>query len=424
MLPAGLAHAQASVAEIEIGRSGQERPITAVRVGNGPLKLALIGDTHGYPERNTYELVSQLADYYRAHADEVPASVRLYIVPTINPDGVALETRFNGAGIDLNRNMNTNLDSCAENDWDVTVEGARGIVSDTGGPYPDSEPESRVVRDFLLDAAGVIFYHSDGGDVFPAACEHAPSIRLAQVYAQASGYRYDRYWQNYNITGGMHDWAASLGIAAIIPELFTGVETDFDANLAAVQALLQRADQLLPQPQGQRVGQFEVPALIWRFWLAHGGQQQFGLPLAPAGREGAIIRQSFENGQIEIHPDQADTPYLVQLAPLGRRFADPGAPGPPQSPDDGYFFAETGHSVAGAFARVWERWSGLTLLGFPLSEAQVRRGADGALRRTQIFERAMLTYDAGSDTVRFEPLGWYALVGDGVTAPTLTHQIR
>ncbi|HEU5088575.1 MAG TPA: M14 family metallopeptidase, partial [Roseiflexaceae bacterium] len=189
--------------DIEIGRSGQDRSITAVRIGNGPRKLVLVGATHGYPERNTYQLAEQLAEYFRAHPDEVPASVRLYIVPLINPDGLALQTRFNAAGIDLNRNMNTNFDACDDNDWNITVQGARGIVSDTGGPYPDSEPETRVIRDFLLDASAVVFFHSDGGDVFPAACEHAPSIRLAEVYAQQSGYRYDRYWQNYLITGGM-----------------------------------------------------------------------------------------------------------------------------------------------------------------------------------------------------------------------------
>jgi hypothetical protein len=186
------------------------------------MKLVIVGNTHGAPEANTYTLAAMLADHFRANPHEVPSAVRLYIIPTINPDGLALGTRFNARGIDLNRNMNTNLDVCPENDWRTRVFGAYGIISDTGGPYPDSEVESRVLRSFLLDAWGAMFLHSAAGNVFPAFCEHAPSIELAQTYATGAGYRYTRFWDAYTITGGMHDWAASLGIAAIVPELLTG----------------------------------------------------------------------------------------------------------------------------------------------------------------------------------------------------------
>ena len=79
--------------ELTLGTSGQGRPITAVRIGAGPRKFALVGDTHGGPEANTYQLASQLADYFRAHPEQVPPEVRLYIIPTLNPDGLAGETR-------------------------------------------------------------------------------------------------------------------------------------------------------------------------------------------------------------------------------------------------------------------------------------------------------------------------------------------
>ena len=292
-----------------------------MKIGDGPRKFALVGDTHGGPEANTYQLASQLADYFRAHPEEVPASVRLYIIPTLNPDGLAENTRFNASGIDLNRNMNTDLDACPENDWNTHVQGAYGIESNTGGPYADSEPESRLIAGFLLDASGVIFYHSDGGDVFPAFCEHAPSIALAQAYAAATGYRYDRYWPNYNISGGMHDWASSLGIAAVIPELINGIDADYPQNLAGVQTILQQPETFLPLPEDHEEQGIEIPALIWRYWKAHGGSEQFGPPLAPAERAGTITRQFFERAVLELHPDQADTPYLVQPASLGRAAA-------------------------------------------------------------------------------------------------------
>src|SRR5690349_13134327 len=79
---AGARQAAPPIAELTLGVSGEGRPITALKIGDGPRKFALVGDTHGGPEANTYQLVSQLADYFRAHAEEVPPAVRLYIIPT------------------------------------------------------------------------------------------------------------------------------------------------------------------------------------------------------------------------------------------------------------------------------------------------------------------------------------------------------
>jgi predicted deacylase len=422
MLPARAPAAQPT-RELTIGVSGQGRPIAAVRVGAGPRKFVLVGDTHGGPEANTFQLVTQLADYFRASPEQVPPSVSLYIIPTLNPDGLAEGTRFNGNGVDLNRNMNTNLDDCPENDWNVHVQGARGIESDTGGAFVESEPESRVIRDFLIDAWGVIFYHSSGGDVFPAFCEHAPSIALARRYAEATGYRYDRYWRNYNITGGMHDWAGSLGIAAITPELYDGENIDYEANLNGVLALLAQSDELLPPPEDRHENGILVPALIWRYWQAHGAAARFGAPLAPATSAGAITRQFFERAVLELHPDQADTPHLVQLAPLGRAAAEGYGFAPAGESPGARFFAETGHTLRAGFLDYWDQGDGMLLFGYPLSEEFGAFTADGARRTVQYFERAVLSYDP-ENGVRIEPLGWAALIRGRLQAPTFAQQIR
>jgi predicted deacylase len=422
--PASSSYAAPGVSELTLGVSGEGRPIAALKIGEGPRKFVLVGDTHGGPEANTYQLAAQLAEHFRAHPEEVPASVRLYIIPTLNPDGLAANWRFNAAGVDLNRNMNSNLDACPENDWSNYVQGARGIPSTTGGPYPDSEPESRLIRSFLLDASAAIFYHSDGGDVFPAFCEHAPSIALAQAYAAATGYRYDRYWPNYNITGGMHDWASSLGIAAITPELFNGVDSDFEQNLAGVRAILRQPEDFMPLPEDRQEQGISVPALIWRYWKAHGGMEQFGPPLGNPESAGAITRQFFERAMLELHPDQADTPYLVQPAPLGRALAA-GAPASAASEAAGArLFPETGHTLRGAFAAYWERRDGMLLFGMPLSEGFEATAADGQRRIMQLFERAALAYYPEDGGVRPEPLGWAALVRERLDRATTTQQIR
>jgi predicted deacylase len=424
LTPSQPGYAAPGVAELTLGQSSAGRPITALRIGDGPRKLAVVGDTHGGPEANTYQLASMLAVYFRAHPDEVPASVRLYIIPTLNPDGLADGSRFNGRGVDLNRNMDTSADGCPENDWNVHVQGAYGIESDTGGPYAESEPESRLIRDFLLDASGVIFLHSLGGDVFPAFCEHAPSIALAQVYAAATGYRYDRYWQNYLITGGMHDWAGGLGIAAITPELFTGTEPDYDQNLAGVQAVLRQADQLLPLPADHDEGGVPVPALIWRYWKAHGGQATLGAPLAPPERDGPITRQYFERALLELRPDQADTPLLVQPALLGRTAAAGHAFAPAGEQPGARYFATTNHTLREAFASYWDQRDGSQILGDPISEEFDAPAADGQTRTLQYFERGVLAYYPEDSSVRLEPLGWSALIRARLAATPSAQQIR
>ncbi|MBA3468367.1 MAG: DUF2817 domain-containing protein [Herpetosiphonaceae bacterium] len=308
------------VVELTFGASLQGRPLSGTRIGVGPRKLFVVANTHGGPEANTYQLALALQEYFRLNPDEVPPEVSLYIVPTVNPDGLALGTRFNSRGVDLNRNMDTNFDDCPENDWRTTVEGAYGYVSDTGGPFVESEPESQVVRDMVLDASAVIWLHSSGGDVFPALCEHAASIALAQAYAQASGYRYDRFWINYNITGGMHDWAGALGIASITPELATGTEPELAANLAAVQAVLANYERLLPAPSTtiEAASGVEMPALLWRYWRAHGGPDWFGPPISPVVQSNGRATIYFAEQHLVLTPEGADALQPVQRADGGQ----------------------------------------------------------------------------------------------------------
>jgi predicted deacylase len=428
------------VREFTIGFSGQDRPITAVQVGSGERKLVVVGDTHGGPEANTYWLTRQLIDHFRANPAEVPPEVRLYLIPTLNPDGLALGSRFDAYQVDLNRNMNTSHDACPENDWRKTVYGAYGRISNTGGPYPDSQRESRVLRGFLLDASGAIFLHSNAGLVFPPFCEHAPSLAMAQAYAQAAGYRYTRYWERYMITGGMHDWAGGLGIAAITPELLSATSSEFAQNLAGLRAVLAQPSDLLPLPQDGFENGIPVPALIWRYWRAHGGAEVFGVPLAPAHSTPDGIAQTFSRARLRLRPALADTAFLVQPAPLGYlRMAARGTPvpavpqvptterypAPPQPPGATQITFETsGHTLSAGFLAYWRRNGGLDVFGYPLSEEITERTSDGQRRTVQYFERALLAYDTASGSVRPEPLGWQILHMEQVRTPWVAPQVR
>ncbi len=423
-------HAQAPVLTRSVlGTSGQGRPIEVLRIGDGPRKLVVIGATHGGAEANTHQLTLQLMAHFEANPQQIPPEVRLYFIPVLNPDGLALGSRFDGAGVDLNRNMNTNFDACPENDWRMTVYGARGLMSDTGGAFPESQPESRLIRNFLLDASGAIFLHSNAGLVFPASCEHPPSIRMAQRYAEAAGYVYTRYWSSYQITGGMHDWAGSLGIAAITPELITGDQPEFAQNLAGLLAVMESAAETLPLPADQQVNEINVPAVIWRYWRAHNGDMLFGPPLEPARFTETGLSQTFQSARLELHSAQADTPYLVQPAALGtaayeaRLFGDiaPILADPATAP---LYFESTGHSLRDAFLEFWQRYGGTDVFGYPISEEFTATAFDGQRRTMQYFERAVFAYYPEDGSVRLEPLGTWHNQLRTVQANWSKHQVR
>ncbi len=413
-----------------LGNSAQGRPIEAIQFGNGPRKLVVVGSTHGAPEANTYRLVLELVEHFRANPGLVPSEVRLFFIPTLNPDGLALGWRFDAIGVDLNRNMETSLDACPENDWRTTVQGAYGQIADTGGPYADSQIEARLIRAFLLDTAGAIFIHSNAGLVFPAFCEHAPSIALAESYAAGSGYSYSRTWPLYNITGGMHDWAASLGIAAITPELVTGDQSEFSANLAGLQAVLAEPARLLPLPADGMVEGIVVPAPIYRYWRALGGIERFGPPLEPARISADGLSQTFRNVRIGLRHAMQDSLTYVQPELLGSEAAHSVAYGgaaaiePRPAPPEGLFFEATGHSLQAGFQSFWERGGGLANFGMPLSAEFTAPAASGQTRTLQYLERALFSYDPATQQVMLEPLGVRALSLEQVLLPTAQQSLK
>jgi murein DD-endopeptidase MepM/ murein hydrolase activator NlpD/predicted deacylase len=225
---------------MSIGQSVEGRSIEAYRFGEGRYKVVLVGDIHGGLEANTYQLAQELLAYFRAHPKVVPGNVSLWIIPTLNPDGLAAGTRFNAHGVDLNRNADTDLDGCAGNDWSPTPYTVDGPEPGAGGPYPFSEPEARAARDFLADAHAVVLYHSRANAVFAGGCrDNAPSLRLAEVLAASTGYDLpEEGWVGYPVTGGFNDYLTDMGIASAEVELSNYEDTEFERNLRGVRALL------------------------------------------------------------------------------------------------------------------------------------------------------------------------------------------
>ena len=70
-----------------IGTSQQGRPLVALRYGSGPNVALVVGVTHGDEEAG-------LRVVLRAVHQPWPANATVWVVPAINPDGLALDTRF------------------------------------------------------------------------------------------------------------------------------------------------------------------------------------------------------------------------------------------------------------------------------------------------------------------------------------------
>src|SRR5437763_6698207 len=114
-----------------LGRSVDGRPIVAVEIGDfdGSGRVLVVGCIHGN-EPAGIAIANRLA-----HSSP-PPELDLWIVPDLNPDGVAAQTRGNAHGVDLNRNF----------PWRWQPLG--GVFF--SGPGPLSEPESRLAHRLIL----------------------------------------------------------------------------------------------------------------------------------------------------------------------------------------------------------------------------------------------------------------------------------
>jgi protein MpaA len=124
--------AEAPVAPELIGRSVRGRPIYAYRVGPaGGKPVLVVGCTDG-DEPAGIAVVTALRSL------TPPTGVDLWLIPTINPDGLAAGTTGNAHGVDLNRN------------FPYAWRHLGGTGHFNSGRRPLSEPETRAVHRFLL----------------------------------------------------------------------------------------------------------------------------------------------------------------------------------------------------------------------------------------------------------------------------------
>ncbi|MFA6254289.1 MAG: M14 family metallopeptidase [Candidatus Paceibacterota bacterium] len=239
-----------------IGRSVEGRKIETFTYGQGDRRLIFAGGIHGGYEWNSVLLAYTFMDYLSANPDLIPKNMAITIIPSANPDGVYRVTgkdgrftitdistneqtleagRFNADKVDLNRNF-----GCK---WQSKSTWRNAIVN--AGSKAFSEPETVAIRDFVLrlkqKPLGVIFWHSQAGEVDASECESGilpTTLDIMNAYAEAAGYKPVKSFDNYSITGDAEGWLASIAVPAITVELSTHRDIEWEKNLAGVKALL------------------------------------------------------------------------------------------------------------------------------------------------------------------------------------------
>jgi murein peptide amidase A len=208
--------AAAPAKTVILGRSWQGRPITAVEVGNpAGVRVVVVGcihgnETGGIPIAQALERIA-------------PRDLDLWIVPVLNPDGVAADSRHNAHGVDLNRN------------FPVRWRRMDGVYE--SGPRPLSERESRIARTLIvrLHPHVTIWFHQHLDMVWASGGDR----RIEKAFARVSGLPYHPMPQ---LSGSSVTWQNNtlMGTTAFAAELPAGIP-DAGAVKRYVRAVLAAA---------------------------------------------------------------------------------------------------------------------------------------------------------------------------------------
>ncbi len=213
----------------QLGVSVLGIPIVGHFFGTTGPKTLILGAIHG--DEPTSAAVARTLIEHLTNQSEMSADRRVVVVPVLNPDGLARQTRTNARQVDLNRNF-------PAKNFAIAKKGRY-----FGGDEPASEPETqlllRLIEDWRPDR--IITIHSiergKHGNNFDG-----PAEQLAQTMSQHNGYA---ILPNigYPTPGSFGSWAGGdrkiPTITLELPNDATGDkcwQQNRDALLAAIRA--------------------------------------------------------------------------------------------------------------------------------------------------------------------------------------------
>lgn len=216
------------------GYSVRGRALVAYTFGTGGPVTMYVGAIHGNEPSSS--------GLMRAWTDDLETNPGLYsgkrvvVVPTINPDGVAANTRTNAHGVNLNRNFPTD-------GWVSDINDTDGYHAGGGGSAPLSEPEAQALENLTASVHPrlLLSFHAVGSLV--SGDPGGYSAGYAAKYASMVGYGNTTYSSgggfDYDITGAYETWTtAKQGIPSMVVELGSYGYYSFSHHQAALRAML------------------------------------------------------------------------------------------------------------------------------------------------------------------------------------------
>ena len=226
-----------------IGYSVENRPLEMYHFGTGSDHRLIVAGIHGGYEYNTTNLAFELIEYIQNNPEIIPSSITLFILPSLNPDGLnrsyGYAGRANANNVDLNRNWNLNW----KESWNPS--GCWAYLEISGGTGPHSEPEIKALDAFIreLEITTLISYHSAALGIFPGDYpNHQPSIQLADQIAASAPYPYPPINTGCEMSGQFVDYTATLGITSLDIELTNHKDSDFEINKSILHTFLNWTD--------------------------------------------------------------------------------------------------------------------------------------------------------------------------------------
>ena len=200
-----------------IGQSVQGKPILVEQLGDptsGRVAL-VVGVIHGN-ERAGLQVTRILRERFAGLV-----GAQIWVIDTVNPDGLAELTRKNARGVDLNRN------------FPYRWRGGHGGIFNPG-PSPASEPETQAVMQFAqrIHPDVSIWYHQHLNAVL--AC---PGPKSAAHYAKLVKMRTSCKWKRLHGTAISWEEHALPGAQAFVVELHGGSLSGAEANRHAHAAV-------------------------------------------------------------------------------------------------------------------------------------------------------------------------------------------